>query len=161
MITGSQINYYFVCKRKLWFFSKDLSMEQTSELVALGQLLHELSYGKESKGVEIGLVKFDFINKRNKIIINEVKKSNKIEDAHKWQVLYYIYILKRKGVQAEGLIRYPKLKKIEKVKLTLEKEEKIKQILRKISEVLSLPNPPEVVKKPYCKNCSYYELCFV
>ena len=135
-------------------------MEQTSELVALGQLLHELSYGEEKKGIEIGSAKFDFIRRGDKIIINEVKKSDKIEEAHIWQLLYYLFILKKRGVKAEGLIRYPKLRKIEKVKLTEEKEEKIKQILKEIRKITNYPIPPRPINKPYCKSCSYYELCF-
>jgi len=160
MIPGTQINYYFICKRKLWLFSKDLSMEQNSELVALGQLLHELSYNEEKKGVEIGSAKFDFIRKGDKIIINEIKKSDKIGEAHKWQLVYYLYLLKKRGVKAEGILRYPKLRKTEKVELTKEKEEKIKQVLEEIKKITSLAKPPEVVRKPFCKKCSYYELCF-
>lgn len=135
-------------------------MEQTSELVALGQLLHELSYGNETKSILLDNINFDFIKKGDKIIISEVKKSKKLEEAGKWQLLYYLYFLKRKGLKAEGLIRYPKLRKIEKVELTEEKEQKIKEILRKIKEITTQPKPPKAVRKPYCKSCSYYELCF-
>jgi CRISPR-associated exonuclease Cas4 len=42
--TGVQINYYFVCKRKHWFFSHDLNMEHSSDLVLLGKLVHESRY---------------------------------------------------------------------------------------------------------------------
>ena len=33
--TGTQVNYYFVCKRKLWLFSRNFEMEQFSDLVLL------------------------------------------------------------------------------------------------------------------------------
>ncbi|MEM4284287.1 MAG: Dna2/Cas4 domain-containing protein, partial [Candidatus Caldarchaeum sp.] len=39
--TGTQINYYFVCKRKLWFFSHNMELESESDVVLLGKLLHE------------------------------------------------------------------------------------------------------------------------
>ncbi|MEM3489504.1 MAG: Dna2/Cas4 domain-containing protein, partial [Nitrososphaerota archaeon] len=31
--TGTQVNYYFVCKRKLWFFSHNIELESDSDLV--------------------------------------------------------------------------------------------------------------------------------
>ena len=34
--TGTQLNYYFVCKRKLWLFSHNLEMEQSYDAVLLG-----------------------------------------------------------------------------------------------------------------------------
>jgi len=160
MITPTKLNYHFICKRKLWLFSHDLSMEQTSELVALGQLLHELTYKKENKSIMLGSAKFDFIKRGDKIVINEVKKSDKIEEAHKWQLLYYLYLLKKRGIEAEGLLRYPKLRKIEKVELTEEKEQKLKQILSEIRKITNKSILPPPIKKPYCKKCSYYELCF-
>ena len=38
--TGTQINYYFVCKRKLWLFSHNMELESESDLVHLWRLLH-------------------------------------------------------------------------------------------------------------------------
>ena len=78
--TGTQINYYFVCKRKLWFFSHNMELESDSDLVLLGKLLHEHSYKRKLKEVEVGRIKIDFIEKTNEI--HEVKRSRKIEDAH-------------------------------------------------------------------------------
>ena len=43
-VTGTAINYLFVCPRKLWFFQNHIEMEHTSDRVAMGQLLHEQSY---------------------------------------------------------------------------------------------------------------------
>lgn len=46
-ITGLMIYYYFVCKRKLWYFVNEISMEQNSELVSIGKILDETSYKRE------------------------------------------------------------------------------------------------------------------
>ncbi len=48
-ITGTQINYYFVCHRKLWLFCHHIQMEHTSEFVEMGSLLHEHSYIRKRK----------------------------------------------------------------------------------------------------------------
>ncbi len=36
-ITGVMIYYYFVCKRKLWYFCHDIRMETENEDVILGK----------------------------------------------------------------------------------------------------------------------------
>ncbi len=41
------VYYYFVCKRKLWYFKNDVNMEHNSELVGIGKLIDEDSYGRE------------------------------------------------------------------------------------------------------------------
>jgi CRISPR-associated exonuclease Cas4 len=48
-IIGTQINYYFICKTKLWLFSHHIQMEQESELVLLGKILHKDSYKRDKK----------------------------------------------------------------------------------------------------------------
>ena len=42
-ITGVMIYYYFVCKRKLWYFCHELVMEYVSQIenVVLGNLLDD------------------------------------------------------------------------------------------------------------------------
>ncbi|MFH1897759.1 MAG: Dna2/Cas4 domain-containing protein [Candidatus Desantisbacteria bacterium] len=47
--TGTQVNYYLICKRKLWLFSHHLEMEATSDLVTLGKVLQEESYSRKHK----------------------------------------------------------------------------------------------------------------
>jgi len=35
--TGTQVNYYVICPRKLWFFSHFLQMEENSDIVSMGR----------------------------------------------------------------------------------------------------------------------------
>lgn len=70
-------------------------MEQTSDLVYEGKLIHEESYPQRSVRYEelaIDGIKIDFYDARNKIV-HEVKKSDKIAPAHRLQLLYYLYVL--------------------------------------------------------------------
>ena len=48
-ITGTAINYYFLCHRKLWLFANNIQMEHTSDLVYEGKLIHEFSYDQRSE----------------------------------------------------------------------------------------------------------------
>ncbi len=159
-ITGVQVNYYFICKTKLWLFSHFASMEHTSDTVALGRLLHEGSYKRE-KELKLERMSFDFVKKRGVIVIHEVKKSRKLEKAHIYQLLYYLYYLKQKGIEAIGEINYPLLRKKEKIELKDEHEREVKEILSEIASIIRMEKPTKPKKKKYCKKCSYFELCWV
>lgn len=159
-ITATQINYYFVCHRELWLFSHEIRMEQNSELVALGKLLHESSYKREHKEIQIGPIKIDFIGRDG--VVHEVKKTPSVEEAHAWQVKYYLWYLKQLGVlHVTGEIDYPKLKKRTEVILTAEDEARIEEILQDIQRIVDTAAIPDVIHKSLCKKCSYYELCYV
>ncbi len=159
--TGTQINYYFVCQRKLWFFSKYLPMESTSDAVLIGKVLHEESYRRKTKEFMIDdKIVIDFIEKYG--VINEIKKSNKMEQAHIWQMLYYLYYLKQKGMNnLKGVINYPLLREKVPIELTEEKCKELENILQGIKNIIECDNPPILRKLPHCRSCSYYELCFV
>jgi len=164
VFTGTQVAYFVICPTKLWLFSHFATMEQDSDLVALGKLLQEITFPEAKKDLIIDQkISIDFIRKGDKLILNEIKKSSKLEKAHIAQLLYYIYYLKHiKGIEnVEGRIIYPKQRKTIVVNLDEEKENWIKEILKKISFLISLPKPPEPEKKKYCRKCSYFEFCWV
>ena len=94
-ISGLMMNYYFICKRKLWCLAKNINLEETNENVKMGKLIDESRYALETKQIMIeGTVNIDFI--RNWKVVHEVKKSKAIEEAAIWQVKYYIYFLKKR-----------------------------------------------------------------
>ena len=80
-ITGNMVNYYFVCKRKLWLFQHEIVFEQTNKKVQLGSILDQTSYENKGKHhVEIdNLINVDMI--QNWQVVHEIKKSNAIEPA--------------------------------------------------------------------------------
>ena len=157
--TGTEINYYFVCRRKLWFFSHNLTLEADSDLVLLGKLLHEERYPRKFKEVSIERVKIDFLE-RGKGEIHEVKRSRRLEKAHLFQLLYYLYYLKNLGVDVKGVLHYPLLKRTVPVDLTEENVKELQSDLQEMGKIAALPQPPTVEKKGFCKKCSYYELCW-
>lgn len=161
MLTGTHINYYFICHRKLWLFSHGVQMEQTSDTVLLGKLIDESSYERKDKSIDIdGTIVIDRIDEKQGVL-HEVKKSDSMEDSHRWQVLYYLWYLKQKGVDlAKGQIDYPKLKQNVEVTLTPEREEELRRTMSKVEEVMNQTEPPERINKRFCKTCSYFELCW-
>ena len=162
--TGTHFNYYQVCKRKLWLFANGINMEHTSELVAEGKCVHEESYPTRSEKyeeVEIDGVKVYFYDTKNKVI-HEIKKSDKVETAHQWQLKYYIYVFEKNGISGvSGILEYPTMRQTEKVELSDDDRKKIETICQEIETICESDDCPPIVKKSYCKNCSYYELCFV
>jgi len=159
--TGTHINYYFVCQRKLWLFSHGISMEHTSDTVLLGKLIDESSYERQDKGIDIDeTIVLDWIDEKNGIL-HEVKKSDRKEEAHIWQVMYYLWYLKQKGVTGlKGEIDYPKLKQKVNVELSPDREAQLMNIFDNINSIVALDKPPQRLSKKFCKTCSYFELCW-
>lgn len=145
-------------------------MEQENENVKIGKIISEDSYNRKKHEIniedELGSigVKIDFFDKQTNTI-HEIKKSNSFQIAHKWQLLYYIYILKQNGIiGVKGILDYPRMKKKTDVELTTELENELQKIISNIQQVISNAMPLSVeeakVKISVCKKCSYYELCF-
>ncbi len=162
-ITGTHINYYFICHRKLWLFANSIQMEHTSDKVYEGKLIHETTYPQRSskyEEIQIGGIKIDFYDPKNKII-HEIKKSQKLKEAHVWQLKYYIYTLEKAGVKGvSGILEYPKERKTEEIYLSTIDIEEIKEIEIKIEKITSSEKAPKIIKMARCKSCSYYDFCF-
>lgn len=160
-ISGMMFYYYFVCKRKLWFFANEIQMESENEDVIIGKLIDENSYSRELKHVLIdNTVNIDFIKEWK--ILHEVKKQKSIEEAGIWQLKYYIYFLRKRGINIEkGILDYPKLKKREEIFLTEEDEKRIEEVLLEIREIVNLKLPPKLEKLKICKKCAYFEYCYI
>lgn len=162
-ITGTHFNYYHICHRKLWLFSNNIQMEQTSDLVYEGSLIHENSYTQRSnryEEVQIEGVKVDFYDPIKRVI-HEIKKSNSLKEAHRWQLKYYIYVFEQNGInKISGVLEYPKLRKREEIFLSDIDREEICSKLLKIEQVINQNQCPILIKKRTCSKCAYYDFCY-
>ena len=77
-INGTKINYYFICKTKLWLFSHNIQLEHISENVKLGKILHEDSFKREKSFLIDNLINVDFIKLTDCVEIHEVREFPKI-----------------------------------------------------------------------------------
>ena len=113
-------------------------MEHTSDLVYDGKLIHESSYPQRSERYEelaIEGIKIDFYDARNKVI-HEIKRSNKVERAHEWQVKYYMYVLERNGVEGvTAILEYPTMRHTAEVLCTDVDREQVKKIEKEIRKM--------------------------
>ena len=160
-ITGIMIYYYFVCKRKLWFFCNDISMEDENELVQIGKFIDSSSYASERKHIMINEeINIDFAEYSG--VIHEIKKSRKIEEASVWQLKYYLYYLKQYGVEnIKAKLDYPLMKQTVDISLEEDDEEKIRKILDNIKEIVQAENMPDQLDSNICKKCAYFDLCMI
>lgn len=163
MINGTLISYYFICKTKLWLHANRINLEDNSEDVRIGKVLHEIKQ-EESKNSEISIdnVKIDKITREYLV---EIKKSDSDTEAVKWQVLLYLYKLSQKGIQKKGKIEFVEKnrqdKKIHYVELDEKSERELLDVLEQIELLINLPAPPPAVYHKKCKKCAYYEYCFI
>ena len=163
-ISASHITYYHLCHRKLWLHHRGMRMEDNSQAVAEGQLIGNTTYNrrvKKWKELSLDVVKIDHFDPKTNTI-REVKKSAKLEHAHVAQVKYYLYLLEQRGVeQAKGLIEYPKQRKTREVVLDEASRKEVVEWAAEVERITELPDCPDLVKKSYCRSCSFYDFCFV
>ncbi|MFX3619013.1 MAG: CRISPR-associated protein Cas4 [Sporolactobacillus sp.] len=162
-ITGTMINYYFHCHRQCWLFTNKFNMEDNSENVRIGKVLHEIEE-KKSRKTEIAIdnIKIDKITEKYLI---ELKKSDADVEAAKWQLLYYLNILKDKGIEKIGKLTFTEKNKqssksIEYV-LTEELEKQLKKVIMNIQDCVTTEHPESPLNEKKCRKCAYFDYCYV
>lgn len=162
-ITGTHFAYFQVCHRKLWLFSHGITMEHSSDLVMEGKLIHETTYPQRPQRfeeLEIDGIKIDFYDTANKRI-HEIKKSASLEAAHEWQLKYYLYVLKQRGIEgASGLLEYPRSRQTKEIWLSSLDEEAIQGMLQQIDTLIHSDECPPKERMKICKSCAYHDFCW-
>lgn len=161
-ITGTIINYYFHCKRQCYLFANRINLEDNSEDVRVGRILHEIKL-KDEKNTE---VKFEnmVIDKITEKYVEELKKSDADIPASRMQLLFYLKNLKDKGIEKEGKLIYiekNKNEKTEKVILDNTTVKELEKCIDEIEKLISSNEIPKVIKMNSCKKCAYYEYCYI
>lgn len=161
-ITGTLINYFFHCKTQCWLHANRINLEDNSEDVRIGKVLHEIQE-QRSKKAEISIENIK-IDKLTKEYLTEFKKSDSDPQAVKWQVLLYLYTLKQKGIERKGKVQYhekSKTTKTEVLELTEKNEKELLEVLDAITKLVDQSQPPKPIFENKCKKCAYYEYCFI
>lgn len=161
-VNGTLVNYYFHCKRQCYLHGNRLNLEDNSEQVKVGRALHEEKNTKENTEIALENIRIDRLSGE---YLTEVKKSGADVEAAKWQLLFYLHILKEKGVIRKGRLEFLEKgksnKKIVYVELTEEMERELEKHIQSIESLLEMDMVPEVIHKPTCKKCAYYEYCYI
>jgi len=149
---------------------------QDSQFLELGRLIHEEAYAREKKEfgttrigetteksgfMTVGM-KIDVIGKKDgKLVIGEVKKSDRFLKSATMQLSFYLYQLKQMGIESKGELLIPKSKKRISVELTDELESELEKTYESLKKIISSEQPPEPRKIGFCRNCAYREFCWV
>lgn len=162
-VNGTLINYYFHCKRQCYLHGNRLNLEDNSELVQIGRAMHEVK-AQESEHTEVAIENIR-LDKLTAEYLTEIKKSDADMEAGKWQLYYYLKVLKDKGIVRKGRLLFEEKNKAKKAAVILElddvQEQKLEQIQTEIEELLLSDEVPKAEEKAGCKKCAYYEYCFI
>lgn len=153
-ITGTLIKNYFHCKRQAWLYYYGINFK--SNFTKTGQILHK---EKNENEIIIDNIKIDNIDYKNKLVI-EYKKSSSNLEGSKFQLLYYLYILRQKGLVFKGKLEDLEFKDIYYYELDKENEKKLLCLFYEIKYLLSKNVPVVKLNKRDCKNCSFYDYCW-
>lgn len=161
MLTGTLVNYYTHCQRQCWLFYHKINLEDNSEDVRIGRVLHALQIEKDDE-LAIDNIKLDKITDEYVI---EMKKSDADIEAAMAQIQFYLMRLKDKGISRKGRLEiFEKNKQNKKVHYTTLDEELVKKLTEQYAEIeefLLRPVPPEAKRKSCCKKCAYFEYCYI
>lgn len=162
-MNGTIINYYFHCKRQCYMFAHRLNLEDNSEIVKVGKAIHEAkAKNPENTEIKIENIALDKINRE---YVTEIKKSDADIEASKWQLLYYLKILRDKGIERKGKLEFIEKNKSDRkllfVELNEDIEKELENHIQEIEKLLEAKDLPEVINKSGCKKCAYYEYCYI
>lgn len=161
-VNGTLMNYYFHCKRQCYLHGNRLNLEDNSEQVKIGKALHEERDKKENTEIALENICLDKLSSE---YLTEVKKSDADVEAAKWQLLFYLKILKEKGVIRKGKLEFIEKgktnKKVLYYELSDELERELEGYICSIETLLEANEIPEVLNKTQCKKCAYYEYCYI
>ena len=174
-MTATLLTYSLICPRKAWLHHHGLRMEQESEAVQLGRLLEERHYQRAPKALELEAELPDGTKLRGKVdwanlsggVLHETKLGRACEEAHVWQVRFYLWLLALCGVKRSdgqaytGMLNYPKLRKTLAVELRSEHQADLKRRVVHLQAVLSQGSPPDrISKRSFCRKCAFEEMCY-
>ncbi|MEA2012457.1 MAG: CRISPR-associated protein Cas4 [Verrucomicrobiota bacterium] len=160
-ITGTEISYLYICKRKLWLFRHGLKPENENINVQIGKHIQETTFKREEKDIAIGEIGvLDWAAFKHGVI-HETKKGKTPGKGDVAQVRYYMWWLNDNGIKVkEAQIHYPKMRKTETVPWTEEAKDMALHDVDACRKIIALSQPPKIVNYPFCKSCAYFELCY-
>ena len=161
IITGTDIWYYFVCQRRTWLSIRKIFPDEEDENMEIGRFIHEYRYGRNKKEIGIDSIRLDSIKREDgSWVVMEVKKSSKYFQSAYYQLLYYLYILEEKGINAKGELLFPEERRRDIVEFTEDNRIKLEKAIEEIKKLAEEPIPSYSKKIAACNNCAYNEYCW-
>lgn len=160
-ITGSMVQAYAVCPRQAWLTSRKICPDEDNIYLALGRLIDQQSFGREKKEVRLGHLCLDLVRRDNRqLVVGEVKKSSRAQEAARLQLAFYLYELALMGIDAEGELLFPEERRRERVILDDALSQQVARIKTEINSLINKDQPPPRQRIKRCEKCAYAEFCW-
>ena len=135
-VNGTLMNYYFHCKRQCYLFGNRLNLEDNSEEVKIGKAIHEERANSDNTEIAIENIRLDKLTSE---YLTEMKKSDADVEASKWQLVFYLKVLKDKGIVRKGKLEFVEKNKSSKKTMIVELDEQLEdELKKKIEEIEEL-----------------------
>lgn len=159
-VTGVMMQYFAVCKRELWFYLRDISIDKDNEHIHRGTRVDETAFAGRRESVNLGMIVPDLLDNGR---IAEIKPSSDGPgEGRELQLYYYLWYFKHVlGTERDGVLIYPTENKRETVTLTASDEERVEDVIREIYDLRDQSSPPPLEEKPFCSACAYHDFCWV
>ena len=162
-VSPSVYNAFLICRRQAWLMQHQMNADQSNTYLDIGRLISEETFERENKEIyipELG-AKLDLITKKDgEYFIAEVKKSSATLDSGINQLKYYLFLLKKKGLNLKGMIKIPTEKKSMEIILSETDIGTIQKNLDEFEIMIKQAVPPTLIKQKICPKCAHYEFCF-
>ncbi|ELY91750.1 CRISPR-associated protein Cas4 [Natrialba hulunbeirensis JCM 10989] len=157
-VTGVMMQYYHVCKRELWFESRNLEIDRENPTVVRGTRVDDTAYEENRQNLHLGMISLDLLEDGRVI---EVKPSSTLTEPAEMQLSYYLWYLDRvAGIEKGGVLAHPRERNREHVELTDERKDAVETAIDGIHEIVSKETPPPAEEKPFCDSCAYHDFCW-
>ncbi len=157
-IAGYHFFHYGSCKTRLWLFHRNVEVGMDNDHIRIGKHLDEITHARNKKRLTIpGLCSLDYIEKGDSLEVHEIKKGERVSDAHRYQILFYLEVVYSiTGLETKGFLHYPQVKNVVEINRDAEL---VGKIFDEVSSIISGRCPPPE-RIPICKGCSYAEMCW-
>lgn len=160
-VTGTLVWYYSICPREAWLMAHQVEPEREFDLLAEGRLNQEVHYERSAKELSLPGMKLDRVRREGgRLVVSEVKKSSRFLPSARMQLGYYLWRLKREGLEASGELLVPEERFREVVELTEEMEREVGDLVARIERLVEEPSPPPARWLKVCPKCAYAEFCW-
>lgn len=160
-ITGTLVWYYYICKRQVWLMGHGILPNEDNPYIDLGRLVHETSYKREKKEIQLDGVKMDIVTDGGEqVVVAEIKKSSRFEKSAIMQLAFYLTKLREVGISALGELRFPTEKRRQKVELSEDIIRELEIACEDIKAIIAMEKPPKPERCRFCPPCGYNEFCW-
>jgi CRISPR-associated exonuclease Cas4 len=160
-VTGTLVWYFSICPREAWLMAHQVEPWREFDLLAEGRLNQEVHYERSAKELSLPGMKLDRVRREgDRLVVSEVKKSSRFLPSARMQLAYYLWRLKREGLEASGELLVPEERFREVVELTPELEDEVEEVVERIEALIEAPSPPSAEWLKVCPKCAYAEFCW-